>query len=118
MYKNPQFKETKDKIWLENDEGKTMAFIEFPEFETGKVEVTHTVVDESLRGQGIAGKLTEHMAKKLLREGKRAELTCSYAVKWFNEHRVYENILLNPEEEYEKASNMQEMACQIPKHRS
>ncbi len=111
------FKESSDKVWLEDDNGNTIAYIEFPEFEPGKVEVTHTVVDESLRGQGVASKITEYMAQKLMKEGKKAELTCSYAVKWFNKHRDYSSILVSPDWEYEKASSMTEMACQIPKHK-
>ncbi len=115
--KYPHFKESSNKIWLEDDNGKIVAYVEFPEFEPGKVEVTHTVVDESLRGNGIAGKITEYMAKKLIKEGKKAELTCSYAVKWFNKHKEYCEVLLNPEDEYEKALSMGEISCKIPKHK-
>ena len=111
------FKEIKDKIWLESEDGKTIAYIDFPEFETGKVEVTHTIVDPSLQGKGIAGELTKKMAQKLIAEGKKAELTCSYAVKWFAKHREYEAALINPEAEYEKAGSQQGMACGIPKHK-
>ncbi len=112
----PAFKEINDKIWLEDECGKTIASIEFPEFEPGKVEVTHTIVDSSLQGQGIAGKLTEHMAKKLINEGKKAELTCSYAIKWFNKHREYEAVLIDPQAEYAKANDNGNMACGIPRH--
>lgn len=111
------FKEIKDKIWLESEDGKTIAYIDFPEFEPGKVEVTHTIVDPSLQGKGIAGELTKKMAQKLIAEGKKAELTCSYAVKWFAKHREYEAALINPEAEYEKAGSQQGMACGIPKHK-
>jgi len=111
------FKESDGKVWLEDENGNIIAYADFPEYEPGKVEVTHTVVDESLRGRGIAGKLMEHMAKKLIKEGKKAELTCSYAIKWFDKHREYEKALINPKEEYEKAINITEMACRIPKNK-
>ncbi|MCR5416987.1 MAG: peroxiredoxin [Pseudobutyrivibrio sp.] len=114
--KEDYFKEIKDKIWLEDAFGKTIASIDFPEFEPGKVEVTHTIVDSSLQGQGIAGKLTEHMAKKLISEGKKAELTCSYAIKWFNKHREYSAALIDPDAEYAKANETGNMSCGIPKH--
>ncbi|MCR4718214.1 MAG: GNAT family N-acetyltransferase [Firmicutes bacterium] len=96
------FKFERDRIFLENDKGETIAYVEFPEFDEGKVEVTHTVVSESLRGRGIAGKLIRMMAEKLIKEGRKAELTCSYAIKWFNEHREFEAALIDPEKEYEK----------------
>jgi predicted GNAT family acetyltransferase len=46
-----EFKTSNEKIWLENENGAAIAFVDFPEFEPGKVEVTHTVVDPSLRGR-------------------------------------------------------------------
>ncbi len=112
-----EFKVAHDRIWLENEEGEMTAFIEFPEFEPGKVEVTHTVVDPALRGMGIAGRLTKMLAEKLIAEGRRAELTCSYAVKWFNDHREYEAALIDPQAEYEKACGPTENACRLPRHR-
>ncbi|MCR5420806.1 MAG: FAD-dependent oxidoreductase [Lachnospiraceae bacterium] len=111
------YKYSDNKIRLKNKEGKTLAFIEFPEFSKGKVEVTHTVVDPSLQGQGIAGRLTELMANKLRAEGKKAELTCSYAIKWFNKNREYSDVLIDPETEYKKAGQVSETSCGIPKHR-
>ncbi len=111
-----KYQMTKDKIWLENEEGKTVACIEFPEFETGKVEVTHTIVDPELQGQGIAAELTKAMAEQLKKEGKKAELTCSYAVKWFYKHKEYAEVLLDPEAEYQKAEEQTGMACGLPKH--
>lgn len=111
------FKVSKERIWLEDESGKTIAFVDFPEFEPGKVEVTHTVVDSSLQGMGMAGKLTKCMAEKLIGEGRKAELTCSYAIKWFNKHREYEEALIDPQSEYKKAEEQTAMACGIPKHR-
>lgn len=110
------FKESKEKIWLENEEGKTVAFVEFPEFEPGKVEVTHTVVDKSMGGRGIAGKLMEAMAKMLSADGRKAELTCSYASAWFDKHREYDELLIDPAAEHVKAKEIARNACQVPKH--
>ncbi|MCR5106524.1 MAG: peroxiredoxin [Lachnospiraceae bacterium] len=104
------------KIWFEDADKNEKAYVIFPEYENGHVEVTHTVVDPSIQHRGIASKLIKAMADKLLSEGKKAELTCSYAVKWFNEHREYEDVLLNPLEEYKKAEEEGLSACNIPKH--
>ncbi len=88
-----EFKESNDKIWLENEEGKTVAYVEFPEIAAGVHDVAHTVVDSSLRGQGIAGKLLEALVKKAEKEGKRLQPTCSYAVGWFEKHEEYSHLL-------------------------
>ncbi|MCR4716686.1 MAG: N-acetyltransferase [Lachnospiraceae bacterium] len=111
------FKSSSDRIWLEDETGETVAFIEFPEFEEGKVEVTHTVVDPRLQGQGIASNITKAMAEQLRAENKKAELTCSYAVSWFNKHRDYEDVLIDKDAEYKKAETMFGAACGLPRHR-
>ena len=112
-----RYVEEKEKISLLNDEGKELAYVEFPFFEEGKAEVTHTIVDPSLGGQGIAGILTEKMAEKLRRENARAELTCSYAIRWFGKHPEYDDVLIDPALEHAKASGSAPEACGIPKHR-
>ena len=91
-----EFKTSNEKIWLEDENGAAIAFVDFPEFEPGKVEVTHTVVDPSLRGQGVAGKLMEALAKKLAADGRKATLTCSYAVRWFAKHPELDHLLIDP----------------------
>ena len=86
------FKENSEKIWLENEEGKVVAYVEFPEV-NGVANVIHTVVDKSLRGQGIAGKLLTALVEKMEKEGRKLELTCSYAIDWFEKNKGHENVL-------------------------
>ena len=86
------FKENSEKIWLENEEGKVVAYVEFPEI-NGVANVMHTVVDKSLRGQGIAGKLMTALVEKMEKEGRKLELTCSYAIDWFEKNKGHENVL-------------------------
>ena len=86
------FKENAEKIWLENEEGKVVAYVEFPEV-NGVANVMHTVVDKSLRGQGIAGKLLTALVEKMEKEGRKLELTCSYAIDWFEKNKGHENVL-------------------------
>ena len=86
------FKENSEKIWLENEEGKVVAYVEFPEV-NGVAKVMHTVVDKSLRGQGIAGKLLTALVEKMEKEGRKLELTCSYAIDWFEKNKGHENVL-------------------------
>ena len=86
------FKENSEKIWLENEEGKIVAYVEFPEV-NGVANVMNTVVDKSLRGQGIAGKLLTALVEKMEKEGRKLELTCSYAIDWFEKNKGHENVL-------------------------
>lgn len=88
------FIEEKDRIFLSGQEGETIAIVSFPEEKPGVVNITHTIVDPSLRGQGVADKLLTSLAEKLHKEHKKAVLTCSYAVKWFEEHPNERDLLV------------------------
>jgi len=107
------FKSNSSSTWLENENGKRVALLEYPEVRPGVVNITHTEVDPSMGGQGIAGKMTEHVANLLRTDGRKAELTCSYAIKWFQKHPEYADVLADPEAEAEKAMNLGGLACGI-----
>lgn len=66
--------------------GKVLAEVTFPEVEPGIVEIDHTFVDESLRGQGVAAELLGRAAGIISSCGLYARPTCSYAVSWFERH--------------------------------
>jgi predicted GNAT family acetyltransferase len=87
------FKEN-NRIFKENEEGKLIAEITFPEAEEGVVVINHTYVDDSLRGQGIAGKLVEEAYMAIKAAGKKAVLTCPYAVKWFADRPEKNDIVI------------------------
>ena len=106
-----------NRVWLEDDEGKEIAYVTFPAFEPGMTEVTHTFVDSSLRGQGVAGILMDKMVEVLRETGQKAELTCSYAMKWFMKHPECQDVLIDPEAEAIKASGGIPDACRIPRHK-
>ena len=79
-----EWKHKEDRITYE-DQGKVLG--------ENRVNICHTFVDESLRGQGIAGQLLERAAKQLRSQGKQAVPTCSYAVLWFEKHPEYGDVL-------------------------
>lgn len=81
------------RIWLPDESGKAVAEVLFPDDGEKTVNVTHTFVDDSLRGKGVAGLLMEVLAAELRRQGKRAHLSCSYAAGWFEKHDGYGDIL-------------------------
>lgn len=82
-----------NKIFLTNEEGKSIAEVTFPNVKEQVVNVNHTYVDDSLRGQGIAGKLMEELVQQLKQENKKAVLSCSYAVLWFDKHKQYDDLI-------------------------
>ena len=110
-----EFKSDKSCTWLEDKNGKRVAVLEYPELRPGIVEITHTEVDPSMSGQGIAGKITEHVANLLREDGRKAELSCSYAIKWFQKHPEYADVLADPEAEAEKAMNLGGPALSLKK---
>ena len=81
------FIKEENRIYLQNETGKTTAEITFEEIEKGIYNINHTFVDESLRGQGIAGKLVEEALKKIKGKGGKVEATCSYAKSWIEKHK-------------------------------
>ena len=70
-----------------------LADVTFPPIDTDTVNINHTFVDDSLRGQGIAGKLLEAVTEVLEKENKKAVPTCSYAIRWFENHPEYNHLI-------------------------
>ena len=62
-----------------NEEGKVMAQITYSKIEDGVYNIDHTFVDESLRGQKIAGKLVEMAIEEIKKKNAKVVATCSYA---------------------------------------
>lgn len=83
----------RDAVRLVADDGKVLAEVTFPQVEPGIVEIDHTFVDESLRGQGVAGELLARAASTIAASGFIARPTCSYAVSWFKKHPEHANLL-------------------------
>lgn len=82
------------RLFYEDERGKLLAEITFPTRE-GVANIDHTFVDSSLRGQGVAGQLMTATVAHLKAAGHKATASCSYAVKWFEEHPE-EAALLKP----------------------
>ncbi len=109
------YKSENNKTWIEDEKGKQIAILEYPEVKPGLVNLVHTEVASEMKGQGLAGKITEYVAKELRKQGIKAQLTCSYAIKWFSKHPEYSDILDNPEAELKKAAELAGPACGIQK---
>ena len=82
----PQIEIHSNAVQYVNADGRVLAEVTFPVLDGNIVEINHTYVDTSLRGQGIAGRLLDQVAQELEETGRRAHPTCSYAVSWFEKH--------------------------------
>ena len=81
------FIKKENKIYLEDENHKIIAEIEFEEIKDGIYNIYHTFVDDSLRGQGIASKLVEEAVKYISSKGFKVQATCSYANAWLQKHK-------------------------------
>lgn len=82
-----------DRIYLKDESGELLAEVTYPTVTDNVVNIDHTFVDSSLAGKGIAAQLIETLALKLRKDEKKAVLTCSYAVKWFENHPEFHDVL-------------------------
>lgn len=82
-----------NRISLQNKARKMMGEITFPAIDSNTVEIDHSYVDPSLRGQGIAAKLVEVTVDYLRKEGKKAVPTCSYVKMRFDQNPDYQSIM-------------------------
>lgn len=82
------------RIWLPDEKGDMVAEVLFPTVAANTVEITHTFVDDSLRGQGVAGKIMQEAADEIRGKGLKVQLTCTYAVAWFDRHKEYKNMVV------------------------
>ena len=76
--------------------GSILAEVTFPATDRpGVVDIDHTFVDPSLRGQGIAGTLMRHAVDAIRSSGRRvvAAPSCSYAAAWFEKHPSERDLL-------------------------
>ena len=83
----------RDRIQYLDDGWNVLAEVTFPVVEPGVVEINRTFVDESLRGQGVAGQLMGRAVASIAASGYYVRPTCSYAVKWFEKHPEHAGLL-------------------------
>ncbi len=81
-----ELKKGNNKIYIESDDNKVLAEIDYEKQENNDYNIYHTFVDESLRGQGIASKLVEQAVNDIKSKGGKVTATCSYAKKWLEKN--------------------------------
>ncbi|MDR3253953.1 MAG: N-acetyltransferase [Synergistaceae bacterium] len=82
-----------NRVYAKDESGRVVAEVTFPPAGNGIVDINHTFVDDSLRGGGIASELLENAYDRIKSDGKKARLTCAYAVKWFEKRHDRRDIL-------------------------
>ena len=86
-----EFKKENNRIFLEDENKKVIAEIDFEEIENGVFNIYHTFVDESLRGKGIASKLVQEAINEIELRNGVAQATCTYAKKWLEQNKQKED---------------------------
>ncbi len=80
------FKKEDNRIYMTNEQNKTVAEVTFYEIENGVYNIDHTFVDESLRGMGIGSELVQEAVNTLKQRGAKIQATCPFASKWLQEN--------------------------------
>lgn len=83
-----EFLTYESKISCIDDNGKEVGKITFPKRENNVYEIKTTKVDESMQGQGIAGKLVQMAITEINKRGGEITASCSYAKKWIETHGI------------------------------
>ncbi len=71
---------------------KPTAEITFVQLNDKLLSIDHTFVDESLQGQGLAGKLVDAVADYTRQQGMKLSATCSYARRKLDTDDKYKDI--------------------------
>ena len=82
-----EFKKEDGRIYLEDENNNLIAEIIYENVGNDNYEITHTFVDKSKRGQGIASKLVEEAVKEIEKINGNPIPICSYAKEWFEKNK-------------------------------
>jgi predicted GNAT family acetyltransferase len=85
---NYQYKE--DALYILKEDESFLVHVTFPKVEEGTVNINHTYVDVSLRGQGVASDMMHAAMAYIISKGLKVVATCPYAVTWLKRHKAYD----------------------------
>lgn len=83
----------KDDLFYIGDLDNPKAYIKIERDEDNDIKVVSTFVDDSLRGKGIAGKLTEEVISYAKKERLKIVPICPYTIIFFEKHEGYHGLL-------------------------
>ena len=81
--KTMDFEKVKGRIFKENENGDTLAEITYKYVGEDIALATHTFVDPSLRGGGVAEELVDALVTEMEVQGKKIKPVCPYVVMLF-----------------------------------
>ncbi|WP_026581756.1 GNAT family N-acetyltransferase [Bacillus sp. J33] len=88
-----EIKKEENRFFVNDDHGTIAAEITFTPSGESKITIDHTYVSDSLRGQGIAGKLVESVVQEARGKGLKIVPVCSYAKAVFERKSEYQDVL-------------------------
>ena len=80
-------------IYVKNEDEMIIVKATFPFIKEQVVNVNHTFVDPSLRGQGIASILMHEVVNYAKKMNYKMVATCPYAVVWFKKHPEFNHMI-------------------------
>lgn len=83
----------KNEIYVLNNENRKIVRATFPFIKDNVINVDHTFVDPSLRGQGVAGQLMNEVYNHAKEHNYTVVNTCPYAVAWFTKNTDKADVL-------------------------
>lgn len=76
-----------NRIYLPGENWKILAEIDFEKVDEKTYNISHTFVDDSLRGQGIGSELVEKAITYLTAKWYKVTATCSYSKDWIKKNK-------------------------------
>jgi len=92
-----EIKKGKNRFYIGDDENNPIARITWKNGGENIIVIDHTIVDLTLRGQGIAGKLLAKVVEMAREENLKIIPVCSYAVVKLNRNDEYKDVLYDKE---------------------
>lgn len=89
------FKVEENRTTYIDDEGNILGEVDYPYISKNVVNITHTFVDVTLRGRGIADSLLTNAFEYFKDNNIKVKCSCSYAKKWVLNHEEYHNLVIN-----------------------
>lgn len=84
-----EFEIGNNEVYLKDKNGKKVACVSFEICGENEYNISHTYVDESMRGQGVATRILEFVVGYLKSIGvKKIHATCSYAAHWLEKNNI------------------------------
>lgn len=88
-----EIQKDENRFFVHDENGNMTAEITYEPSGDSQITIDHTYVSDSLRGQGIAGKLVERVVQEARGKGLKIVPVCSYAKAVFERKSEYQDVL-------------------------